>query len=411
MPDLIIQKYGGTSLGDLSRISNVAKHIAKCKSGHKNLVVVVSAMGKWTDQYLKTANLLHKTPPKRELDMLLSVGERISMSLLTIALNNLNIDSISLTGSQSGILTDENHGNARIKSISGERIMQALAQDKVVIIAGFQGVSPVTKEITTLGRGGSDLTATALAVTLGAKECQIYTDVDGVLSCNPKVVPTSRKISQLSWQEASELSWSGAGVLHHRSANIAEKYKVPVEVKSSANPTKTGTKIGEHSLVQKGKNLESPQVTAISYKEKQALILLSYSSSPSQQSLYQYCLNWLWKQQESPSIMTQFMGSHSNNITLVADEQLSHDLLSQIRTDKVEASIVKHTLNLASISVIGNGFRQEPDFIEKSSAILAAPPTYMELKDSNLFYLVEQTHLESDLRNLHLQLLQPNSND
>ena len=206
---LIVQKYGGTSVADPDRIRAVAEHVAFTKRHGNDVVVVVSAMGKSTDNLIKLANDVSGVQPSRELDMLLSTGERISMTLVCMALAGVGIDAISFTGSQVGIITDTVHTKAKILEIKGDRVREALAQGKVCVVAGFQGVS-TDKEITTLGRGGSDTTAVALAAALGADSCEIYTDVTGVFSADPRIVPQARKLQSINFEEMLEMAGAGS---------------------------------------------------------------------------------------------------------------------------------------------------------------------------------------------------------
>jgi aspartate kinase len=231
---LIVQKYGGTSVGSPDRIRSVARRIAKTYGTGTRLVVVVSAMGHTTDELIELAHKITPTPPHREMDMLLTAGERISMALLSMALADLGVPALSFTGSQSGIITDPSHRRARIRRILGDRIRSALAEEKVAIVAGFQGVSE-TKEITTLGRGGSDTTAVALAAALKAEVCEIYTDVDGVYSADPRVVPGAWLYKSIPHDLMVELASRGAGVLHPRSVELAEQFRVPLRLASSMN--------------------------------------------------------------------------------------------------------------------------------------------------------------------------------
>lgn len=232
MGNIIVQKYGGTSVGDIDRIRNVSDRVVKeCQKGNK-VVVVVSAMGKTTDDLIKKATALSSKPSDREMDMLLSTGEQISVSLLAIAVNDSECKAISLTGSQCGIITDFNHKKARIDMIKTDRIMKELESHDIVIVAGFQGVNR-NHDITTLGRGGSDTTAVALAAALKAEKCEIYTDVDGVYSSDPRKVKGAKKLNRISYDEMLEMAALGAGVLHPRSVELARKYDVPLEVKSS----------------------------------------------------------------------------------------------------------------------------------------------------------------------------------
>ena len=209
---LIVQKYGGTSVADPDRMRAVADNVAFTRRHGDDVVVVVSAMGKSTDNLIGLAEAVSKTRPGREMDMLLTTGERVSMALLCMALADLGVAAVSFTGSQVGIITDTTHGKAKILEVKGDRVRDALAAGKVAVIAGFQGVS-TAKEVTTMGRGASDLTASALAKALGADACEIYTDVAGVFSADPRIVPDARKLPIVSFEEMLEMSASGAGVL------------------------------------------------------------------------------------------------------------------------------------------------------------------------------------------------------
>ena len=253
---VLVQKYGGTSVDGPERIRAVAGRIAAARRGGNDLVVVVSAMGEATDDLLALAHRVSQAPSPRELDMLLTAGERVSMSLLAMALNDLGVASISFTGSQSGILTDDHHGAARITQVRPERIRESLARGQVVIVAGFQGVNPETKEITTLGRGGSDTTAVALAATLDRAACEIYTDVPGVMTADPRVVPDARVIARLSYGLCSTLAHLGGRVLHARCVDLAARERVPLSVRSSLDQA-PGTRIVEDD------GMEGPRVEAV----------------------------------------------------------------------------------------------------------------------------------------------------
>jgi aspartate kinase len=229
---LLVQKYGGTSVADPDRIRAVADHIVRTRRAGDDVVVVVSAMGKSTDDLVRLANDVSAHPGGREMDMLLTAGERISMALLTMAVEDLGQPAVSFTGSQAGILTDTEHGKAKIIEVRGERIREAVAAGKVAIVAGFQGVS-TARDITTLGRGGSDTTAVALAAALGADACEIYTDVEGVYTADPRVVPTARKLAHVSFEEMLEMAATGGRVLALRSVEFARNHHVKVHVRSS----------------------------------------------------------------------------------------------------------------------------------------------------------------------------------
>jgi aspartate kinase len=230
---LVVQKYGGSSVGDAERIKRVAQRIVDARRAGDDVVVVVSAMGDTTDELMDLAQRVTPLPPPRELDMLLTSGERISMALLAMAIANQGFEARSFTGSQAGVITDSSHGRARIIDVTPGRIAEALGKGFVAIVAGFQGVSQDTKDITTLGRGGSDTTAVALAAALQADVCEIYTDVDGVFSADPRLVSSAQRLDRISYEEMLELAACGAKVLMLRCVEYARRYGVPVHVRSS----------------------------------------------------------------------------------------------------------------------------------------------------------------------------------
>ncbi|MCD6155459.1 MAG: aspartate kinase [Candidatus Atribacteria bacterium] len=254
---LIVQKYGGSSVATFQKIQFVAKKIKKYFDQGHRLVVVVSAMGKTTDELLQKALTLHPSPPERELDMLLSTGEQVSIALLAIALDALGIPSVSLTGGQAGIITTDLHTKAKIIHIDTHRILKSLGQNKVVIIAGFQGKN-LRDDITTLGRGGSDITACALAYALKADFCEIFTDVNGVFTADPRIVPQASKINQISYDEMSEMANLGAKVMQPRAVDFAHTYKVKVHVRCTFD-SQEGTWIEEVS------NMENARVRAVTH--------------------------------------------------------------------------------------------------------------------------------------------------
>jgi aspartate kinase len=230
---LVVQKYGGSSVADAEGVKRVAKRIVETRRLGDDVVVVVSAMGDHTDELLELAQQVSPLPSGRELDMLLTAGERISMALLAMAIGNLGYEARSFTGSQAGVITDRSHGRARIIDVTPGRIQGAVDDGAIPIVAGFQGVSQDTKDITTLGRGGSDTTAVALAAALDARVAEIYTDVDGVFSADPRLVPTARRVPYISYEEMLEMAASGAKVLHLRCVEYARRYNIPVHVRSS----------------------------------------------------------------------------------------------------------------------------------------------------------------------------------
>jgi aspartate kinase len=262
---IVVQKYGGTSVGDADRIRNVAKRVVATAELGNKVVVVVSAMGHTTDELVHLAHQIAPIPPAREFDMLLSSGERISMALLSMAIIGLGRDSVSFTGSQAGIMTDTTHTRARIVEVQPRRIVQALDEDKIVIVAGFQGVS-TTRDVTTLGRGGSDTTAVAIAAALEADICEIYTDVDGVYTADPRVVPDARKLHVVSYEEMLEMSASGAGVLQLRSVEYARNYGVVIHCRSSFGYEK-GTFVQEED-----ERMEKAMISGVVHDKSEAMI-------------------------------------------------------------------------------------------------------------------------------------------
>ncbi len=264
---VIVQKYGGSSVSNVKKVKNVARRIVKTKRKGNSVVVVVSAPGDTTDELLEMANKISRLPNRRELDMLLSTGEQMSVALLAMAIHELGEDAVSMTGYQVGIITDEEHGQAKIEDIHSDRIKEELKKGKIVIVAGFQGKT-VNHEITTLGRGGSDLTAVALAKVLNAKFCEIYTDVDGVYNADPRIVPTARKMPVISYDEMMEMASLGAKVMQSRSVEVGKKYDVPILVRNSMNNSE-GTLITKEN-----KKMEKVLVSGVTINEDEAKVTI-----------------------------------------------------------------------------------------------------------------------------------------
>lgn len=403
---LLIQKYGGTSLASIDRIKHVAAHIKETVvKGNSQVVVVPSAMGHYTDYLWEQAHNLSSRPPKRECDMLLTSGERISASLLAIALDALHIPAMTLTGSQSGILTNGLHGNAQITKILGDRIRQGLFEGKVVIVAGFQGVCPETKDITTLGRGGSDLTAVALTAVLKAAECQIYTDVDGVYSWDPRLGIKPYLLRRVSWNNMSRLAWAGAGVLHHRAAFVAGRYQVPVSVRSSMNLTCSGTRII-------GKDpMENGYITGIAHRTQMYRGKFLFTQQEDKRdfktlnTLGAQMISYLWELEESPAIFKQ----HYENNRLVIDFVLPKhlrtnfnayiDLLKQNLPGESQLS-EDYEQETAVITVIGDGFRHCPQILNDVHAAITGPLFDSEMKDHFISIAVEANKVSETMQNL-----------
>jgi aspartate kinase len=268
---LIVQKYGGSSVADAEGMKRVAARIVASKRDGNKVVVVVSAMGDTTDELIDLANQITPIPTGRELDMLLTAGERISMALLAMAISNLGHEARSFTGSQAGVITDSAHGRARIIDVTPGRIQEALEEGAIAIVAGFQGISQDTKDVTTLGRGGSDTTAVALAAALEADVCEIYTDVDGVFSADPRVVPAARKLKTVTYDEMLELAASGAKVLHLRCVEYARRYDLPIHVRSSFTTNEGTWVVKDHP---EGGNMEQAIISGIAHDKSEAKITI-----------------------------------------------------------------------------------------------------------------------------------------
>ncbi len=273
---LVVQKYGGSSVADAAGIKMVAQRIVAARRAGNSVAVVVSAMGDTTDELLDLAQQVSPLPPGRELDMLLTAGERISMALLAMAIGNLGYQGRSFTGSQAGVITDSAHGRARIIDVTPGRIRDALSDGAIPIVAGFQGVSQTSKDITTLGRGGSDTTAVALAAALGADVCEIYTDVDGIFTADPRIVPGARRMPRISYEEMMEMAACGAKVLHLRCVEYARRYGIPIHVRSSFSQ-RPGTwvmgsmlTIGEEHRT--GEEMEQAIISGVAHDRSEAKI-------------------------------------------------------------------------------------------------------------------------------------------
>jgi aspartate kinase len=335
---IIVKKFGGTSVGDINKIRNIALRINQEMETDSSYVIVVSAMGDTTDQLTDMAYQLSKKPCKRELDMLLTAGERISMSLLSIALQEFGIVSISFTGSQSGIITDSHHGNARIIDVTAFRIREELIKHKVVIVAGFQGVSR-EKEVTTLGRGGSDTSAVALAAYLKAEKCEIYTDVDGIYSGDPRVIKDYQKLAEISYDSVLEMAYGGAKVIHPRAVEFAKKYNIPLEVKSSFT-FKTGTFIIKEKLT-----MEEKKITSLAQKTDLIRLVVEADSIQLLHSLNQ------------ANIDIYDFNINGNNTIIVQKEDYEDSLESLKGYNILEACEVQ------SISIIGHRIINDIDFL------------------------------------------------
>ncbi len=269
---IVVQKYGGSSVADAAGIKRVAQRIVNTKKAGHQVVVVVSAMGDTTDELIDLANEVSPLPPARELDMLLTAGERISMAVLAMAIQNLGHEARSFTGSQAGVITDAAHGKAKIIDVTPGRIEVAIGEGAIAIVAGFQGVSQTTKDITTLGRGGSDTTAVALAVALGADVCEIYSDVDGIFTADPRIEPHARKVPRISYEETLEMAAQGAKILHLRCVEYARRYDMPIHVRSSFSEKEGTWVVKAEDVVSEESTMEAAIITGVAHDRSQAKI-------------------------------------------------------------------------------------------------------------------------------------------
>lgn len=348
MKELIVQKYGGSSVGDIEKILNVAKRVIKTKELGKNVIVVVSAMGDTTDDLVHMAYSLNEKPPEREMDMLLSTGEQISISLLAIAIKSMGYDVISLTGSQCGIITSNRHSKARIDKIDTTRIINELNEDKIVIVAGFQGVN-IEQDITTLGRGGSDTTAVALAASLNAVKCQIFTDVDGVFTADPRIVSDAKLISEISYKEVLELASLGAKVLHPRAVELSEKFKVNLEVRSSFNDN-------EGTIIEEVVSMEKVLIRGISLDENIAKI--SVLEVPDKPGIAFNLFSSLASADVHVDMIVQNITRDAVNditFTVALDELQNAVEIAQKFAFDVDAQKVLYDKGVAKLSVVGTG--------------------------------------------------------
>jgi aspartate kinase len=350
---LIVQKYGGTSVGNAERIANVARRVVETRKAGNDVVVVVSAMGETTDDLIALATHVSSQPGGREMDMLLTAGERISMALLAMAIHDLGVEAASLTGSQAGILTDSVHGGAKITAIRGDRVRRYLDDGLVVIVAGFQGVDPESKDVTTLGRGGSDATAVALAASLDADICEIYTDVDGVFTADPRLVGTARKLDEVSYEDMLELAGAGAGVLMARSVEFARRFGIPVHVRSSFHDG-PGTWIKEEAM-------EQTVITGVAHDTSAAKVTVH--GVPDQPGIAAKLFGALAREEVNVDMIVQNVSTagHTDISFTVPDEHLEKArVAAEALVPELEAKGVDVDPDIAKVSLVGAGMRNHP---------------------------------------------------
>jgi len=397
---LLVQKYGGTSVGTPDRIQKVADRIVRSRRAGTDLVIVVSAMGDTTDDLIDLAHKVSERSHPREMDMLLTAGERISMALVAMAVRDRGQEAVSFTGSQSGIVTDASHTRAKILEVKADRIREELKRGRVVIVAGFQGVSR-EREVTTLGRGGSDTTAVALAAALGAQECEIYTDVEGVYTADPRLVPEARKLPELSYDEMLELASLGAKVLHNRSVEIARRFQVPVHVRSSFHET-------EGSRIRKGDSMEQVVIRGIAHDPDVAKIALL--GVPDRPGVASEIFREVGGQGVNVRMIVQAGGSSGkNDVTFAVG---SHDvrqvlpIVESVR-ERLGARAFVYDPDVAILSVVGEGLATSPGTAGEVFAALAQAGVNIEIISTSsitITCIVRKADLENAVRSLHAAL-------
>jgi aspartate kinase len=395
---LIVQKYGGTSVADPDRMRAVAEHVAFTKRHGNDVVVVVSAMGKATDNLIKLANDVSATQPGRELDMLLTTGERVSMALLCMALADRGVAAKSFTGSQVGIVTDTAHGKAKILEVKGDRVRDALAAGNVCVVAGFQGIS-TDKEITTLGRGGSDTTAVALAAALKADSCEIYTDVTGVFSADPRIVPQARKLAKVNFDEMLEMAGAGSKVLALRSVEFARNHNVPIHVRSSFT-WEPGTWITTEEP-----SMEDPIISGVVTDVSEAKVTVV--GVPDQPGVSAALFEPLAAANVNVDMIVQntsIAGHTDISFTVpLADMKVSEAIVGRV-AGEIGATGVNHDADIAKVSLVGAGMKTSPGIAAKMFRTLADGGINIEMISTStirISVVIATKDLEPAARALH----------
>ena len=394
---LIVQKFGGTSVANTGRLQNVADIVTSTYKAGNQVVVVVSAQGDTTDDFIAKAAELNDRPSKREMDVLLSAGEQISMALLAMAIQKLGFPVISLTGWQAGIETDINYSEARIRKVTAERIRSELDRNRIVIVAGFQGINKLD-DITTLGRGGSDTTAVAIAASLGADLCQIYTDVDGVYTADPRLVPDARKLEAITYDEMLELATLGAQVLHNRSVEMAKKYNVDLEVVSSftRNP---GTKVKE------GSDMEKMNVSGVARDNNCARVAII--NLPDEPGVAFKVFSLLAKHKVNIDIILQSVGQKGRkSITFTIPEDKAEEVGKILNANKEGLDFEDVSINttVAKVSIVGAGMASNPGVAAMMFEALASAGINIRMistSEIKISVLINEEDSEKAVRAIH----------
>ncbi|GAA5142556.1 aspartate kinase [Nocardioides marinquilinus] len=374
---IVVQKYGGSSLADADAIKRVARRIVETKKEGHDVVVAVSAMGDTTDELLELAADVSPLPPARELDVLQSAGERISMALVAMAISDLGFTARSFTGSQAGVITDAQHGKAKIIDVTPGRVVQAIGEGHIVIVAGFQGVSQDTKEITTLGRGGSDTTAVALAAALDAEVCEIYTDVDGVFTADPRIVPSARKLDAVTYEEMLELAACGAKILHLRCVEYARRYDIPIHVRSSfshLDGTIVRGSIDDDDHQQQETSMEAAIIAGVAHDRSEAKITVV--GVPDKVGEAARIFAALAEAQINLDMIVQNVSAAATNLTDISftlprsDGQTAMSALASLQS-QVGFDSLLYDDKIGKVSLIGAGMRSHPGVTAKFFSAIA----------------------------------------
>ncbi|KZZ85904.1 MULTISPECIES: aspartate kinase [Bacillaceae] len=395
---LIVQKFGGTSVGSVERILNVANRVIQEKENGHDIVVVVSAMGKTTDQLVSLAGEITSKPSKREMDMLLTTGEQVTISLLTMALQERGYEAVSYTGGQAGILTESRHGNARITNIEDDRISNDLAHGRIVVAAGFQGKDE-NGEITTLGRGGSDTTAVALAAALKADKCDIYTDVTGVYTTDPRYIQGARKLAGISYDEMLELANLGAGVLHPRAVEFAKNYQVALEVRSSMHDER-GTLIEEESTLE-----ENLIVKGIAFEDQ--VTRVSVCGLPNDLSTLSTIFTTLAENGVNVDIIIQSVTDKENaSISFSVKTNDLEETIDVLETHKgkIKFKKIESEKGLSKVSIVGSGMVSNPGVAAGMFSVLAKEGIQVKMVSTSeikVSTVVEQEDMVRAVEALH----------
>jgi aspartate kinase len=395
---LVVQKYGGSSVANVERIQKVAQRVVSYQKRGYGLVVVVSALGDTTDELVELADKINSNPSEREMDMLLSTGEQISVALLAMAIHKLGAQAISFTGAQVGIITDTSHTRARIIKINADKIKEELKKGKIVIVAGFQGVT-LNQDITTLGRGGSDLTAVALAKELAAGSCEIYTDVEGIYTTDPRIEPKARKIKEITYDEMLEMASLGAQVMQARSIEVAKKFNVPLHVRSSFS-TKTGTMI-----IKEVKMMEEVVVSGITLNKNQAKITLC--GVPDKPGVAVRLFQDLAVAGVSVDMIVQNV-SHTRltdiSFTIAKADSAKASKITKAVAKKIGSSDVLLDEDIARVSIVGVGMKSHHGVAAKMFGIMADNDINIEMistSDISISCIIKKKFAETAVKKLH----------